>query len=520
MEEGFSAKAQATGKANPMNKIISFGTFSLLAAGLWIGSISCNKPQTAQQESQSAQAPATSTDQTQPASGDPAQANLASTDQNAANYPPPQPASSGTYPAGDQGSSGYQDAAYDTGDTDSDEPPVYADQPPPPLPEYSQPECPGENYEWTPGYWANGSQGYYWVPGAWVLAPFVGALWTPPYWSYSNNRYRWHHGYWGSHVGFYGGVNYGFGYVGRGYEGGYWHGNDFDYNRSVNNVNTTVVRNVYDYRVTNYTTNRVSYDGGPGGLNARPTVAEVAVLHEQRIAPVPAQVQHMQQAQQNRAQFAAVNHGRPQEVAAARPLPTAYKAPAAAPTAVPGARPMARVNPPAPAPASRNEPNARPGQPNPQPAPARPEERPAARGGQPTPAKPEERPGARPGQPAPATRPGQPAPATRPEARPTPHAAQPAPGRPEERPAPHAAQPAPHAAQPAPHGTEPAPHATQPAGGRPAEHPAPAGQPKQEPSPAARSPHPAAQSAPAPHGAPPAREQRKETSRDTKDTKH
>src|ERR1700761_8038959 len=132
-----------------MNKIISLGTFSLLAAGLWIGSTSCNKPQTAQQESQSAQAPATSTDQTQPASGDPAQANLASTDQTAANYPPAQqPASSGTAPAADQGSPGYQEADYDTDDTDSGEPPVYASQPPPPLPEYSQPECPGDNYEW------------------------------------------------------------------------------------------------------------------------------------------------------------------------------------------------------------------------------------------------------------------------------------------------------------------------------------------------------------------------------------
>ncbi len=32
----------------------------------------------------------------------------------------------------------------------------------------------------------------------------------------------WHGGYWGTHVGFYGGVNYGYGYDGDGYEGGYW----------------------------------------------------------------------------------------------------------------------------------------------------------------------------------------------------------------------------------------------------------------------------------------------------------
>ncbi len=43
--------------------------------------------------------------------------------------------------------------------------------------------------------------------------------------------------------GFYGGVNYGFGYIGVGYAGGRWNGNQFAYNASVNNVTTTVVHN-------------------------------------------------------------------------------------------------------------------------------------------------------------------------------------------------------------------------------------------------------------------------------------
>ena len=34
----------------------------------------------------------------------------------------------------------------------------------------------------------------------------------------------WHLGYWGPHVGFYGGVNYGYGYVGVGFVGGRWEG--------------------------------------------------------------------------------------------------------------------------------------------------------------------------------------------------------------------------------------------------------------------------------------------------------
>ncbi len=94
---------------------------------------------------------------------------------------------------------------------------------PPELPVYEQPICPGDGYIWTPGYWAyTPDGGYYWVPGAWVLAPYTGALWTPGYWGWNDGLYVWNGGYWGLHIGFYGGVNYGFGYSGRGYEGGYW----------------------------------------------------------------------------------------------------------------------------------------------------------------------------------------------------------------------------------------------------------------------------------------------------------
>src|SRR5580658_8923520 len=88
---------------------------------------------------------------------------------------------------------------------------------PPILPVYSQPICPGAGYMWTPGYWAWGPAGYYWVPGTWVMAPFIGALWTPGYWGWGAGVYLWHAGYWGPHVGFYGGINYGFGYIGVGY---------------------------------------------------------------------------------------------------------------------------------------------------------------------------------------------------------------------------------------------------------------------------------------------------------------
>ena len=90
---------------------------------------------------------------------------------------------------------------------------------PPELPVYEQPICTGEGYIWTPGYWAYGPEGYFWVPGTWVLVPEPGLLWTPGYWVWSDGLYVWHAGYWGPQVGFYGGVNYGYGYSGTGYQG-------------------------------------------------------------------------------------------------------------------------------------------------------------------------------------------------------------------------------------------------------------------------------------------------------------
>jgi hypothetical protein len=336
------------------------GSFLLtvLAAAICFETTSCNRnpaTQTAVQQESS-----------NPAQGDPAQANLAPASQHQPPayappqqaYAPPAPAQQqqapqASYPQAQASYPAEQEASYPV-DDDSSEPPVYAEQPPPPIPQYSQPECPGPNYLWTPGTWNYASAGYYWVPGVWVLAPFVGALWTPPYWGFDRNRYAWHHGYWGSHIGFYGGVNYGFGYVGRGYEGGYWNHDRFAYNRTVNNVNINVVKNVYNYRVTNITNVRTSYVGGRGGLNVRPTPAELAVLHERRIAPLPEQVQHIRQAAENRSQFDAVNHGRPETLAAPRPLETAYRTPAAHATEVPGARPL-RQAPEAPRPPARAE---------------------------------------------------------------------------------------------------------------------------------------------------------------------
>jgi len=190
---------------------------------------------------------------------------------------------------------------------------------PPALPVYAQPLCPGPGYIWTPGYWAWGSDGYYWVPGTWVLGPQPGFFWTPGYWGFADGLYIWHAGYWGPVVGFYGGINYGFGYTGSGYYGGHWRGNDFYYNRAVNNVNITNV-NVYNRTVTNnVNVTRVSYNGGPGGVQARPTQAQLAAEHQRHEPPTSAQVQHQQTARNDRAQLASVDHGRPAVFATPRP---------------------------------------------------------------------------------------------------------------------------------------------------------------------------------------------------------
>src|ERR1700719_410627 len=117
---------------------------------------------------------------------------------------------------------------------------------PPELPVYEQPPIPGDGYIWTPGYWAWSEDDYYWVPGTWVLVPQPGFLWTPGYWGFVGAAYIWHAGYWGPHIGFYGGVNYGYGYGGRGYEGGYWDRGRLYYNRSMVNIGSTRINNVYN----------------------------------------------------------------------------------------------------------------------------------------------------------------------------------------------------------------------------------------------------------------------------------
>ncbi len=196
---------------------------------------------------------------------------------------------------------------------------------PPELPVYEQPEIPGPGYLWVPGYWGWDGGDYYWVPGTWAMPPVAGFLWTPGYWGGGEGSFLWHVGYWGLHVGFYGGINYGFGYGGDGYEGGYWRGSEFCYNRAVNNVSNISVSNVYNSTViNNVTNNHTSFSGGMGGVMARPSARDLAAEHERHVGPSGVQREQEALARQDNTLRASANGGRPP--IAATPRPGAFNA--------------------------------------------------------------------------------------------------------------------------------------------------------------------------------------------------
>ena len=310
---------------------------------------------------------------------------------------------------------------------------------PPMLPIYEQPYCPEPNLMWVPGYWAWGDEDYYWVPGAWVPAPYEGALWTPNYWDWSGGRYRFHQGYWGRHVGYYGGVNYGFGYMGVGFSGGEWRGGSFAYNTAVMRVNESVIHTTYNDRTvvernTIANDRHIAYNGGPGGIQHAAAPQERVAAHEQHAAPTSFQTQHVNTARADKSSFAKANGGHPQNVVAARPLgagthtaPEQHAAPQQHAPPPPHAAPPQHV---APQPQSRPAPQQR--------SAPRPQSRPA----------PQQRPAPQPqSRPAPEQRP-----APQPQSRPAPQQQQrPAP-QPQSRPAPQQpARPAPQQqARPAP----------------------------------------------------------------------
>ncbi len=241
--------------------------------------------------------------------------------------PPPSPPPYGYGPPGAYAPAAPPAYGDDQGyayDAEYDAPEMVAYAPPPPLPIYDQPPIPGYGYIWTPGYWAwNPDVGdYYWVPGTWVLPPRIGLLWTPGFWQWRGADFVFIGGYWGPTVGFYGGVNYGFGYDGEGYEGGRWRGDRFYYNRRANNISNVRIETVYDQTVIQHNT-YVSYNGGTGGIPARPTPEQLAARRGPRLSPTAEQVQNVHAAMTRPDFRASVNQGRP--VIAATPRPGVFR---------------------------------------------------------------------------------------------------------------------------------------------------------------------------------------------------
>jgi hypothetical protein len=196
---------------------------------------------------------------------------------------------------------------------------ISVDVAPPPLPVYVQPPIPAPGYLWVPGYWAwDDDVGYYWVPGTWVLPPEPELLWTPGYWGWDDGYYVFHEGYWGPHIGFYGGVVYGFGYDGVGYEGGYWRNGAFFYNRTVNNISNVSITNVYSKTVIINNKTNVSFNGGAGGTTVKPTPEQLAITQGHHVGATADQTRHAHEAAKDPALSLANNHGHPSVAATMR----------------------------------------------------------------------------------------------------------------------------------------------------------------------------------------------------------
>jgi hypothetical protein len=220
---------------------------------------------------------------------------------------------------------------------------------PPALPVYEQPPMPESGYMWTPGYWSysDAAGGYYWVPGTWVLPPDVGDLWTPPYWGWVDGAYIFHEGYWGPHIGYYGGVNYGFGYGGSGYQGGRWEGGGFVYNSRVNNFGSVHIDHTYEQKVRIENRSNVSFAGGPHGLKSTPSAEERQAEHDHHIPVTSEQTRHISASAANPAFAASHNGGHP--AIAATPRPAQFEGPGVVGARPAGAGKHANEQPMAPA---------------------------------------------------------------------------------------------------------------------------------------------------------------------------
>ena len=110
------------------------------------------------------------------------------------------------------------------------------------------------------------------------------------------------------------------------------------------NINVNVIHNVYENRVDVREVSHVSYNGGRGGIEARPSREEEEAEHERHINPVADQTRHEQAARSNPQFRSKSNGGRPPVTASARP--GEFGGGAARPTHVRELPPVEHVTPP------------------------------------------------------------------------------------------------------------------------------------------------------------------------------
>ena len=90
------------------------------------------------------------------------------------------------------------------------------------------------------------------------------------------------------------------------------------------NVNRTVIPTPTSITPTSTSTAcHTAFNGGAGGIQARPTTQEQQWSHENHIAPTAEQQNHVQTAHADHSNFASANGGHPVNAAFSRPGSTA-----------------------------------------------------------------------------------------------------------------------------------------------------------------------------------------------------
>ena len=79
----------------------------------------------------------------------------------------------------------------------------------------------------------------------------------------------------------------------------------------MNNITNVSITNVYHKPVVDRNRTRISYNGGPGGVRARPTPAQLAVARERHVPATAEQRRHVEAAARDPAMALSQNHGHP-----------------------------------------------------------------------------------------------------------------------------------------------------------------------------------------------------------------